>query len=56
MDFWTLETLGLEAAALFTLGWTALAIWTAVGALRRSRRTTARFPATDNAFGGRDPG
>jgi hypothetical protein len=27
MDFWTLETLGLEAAALFTLGWAALAIW-----------------------------
>jgi hypothetical protein len=24
MDFWTLETLGLEAAALFTVGWTAL--------------------------------
>jgi hypothetical protein len=56
MDVWTLETLGLEAAALFRLGWTALAIWTAVGVLRRSLRTTARFRATDNAFGGRDRG
>lgn len=56
MDFWTLETLGLEVAGLLTLGWTALAIWTAVGALRRSRRATARFPATYNAFGGRDRG
>ena len=48
MDFWTLETLGLEAAALFTLGWTALAIgrrWGRYGALGdlpldSQRRTT----------------
>jgi hypothetical protein len=37
MDFWTLETLGLETAALFTLGWAMLAIYTAARALWRAR-------------------
>jgi hypothetical protein len=33
MDVWQLETLGLEAAAAFTLPACAFAIWTAVAVL-----------------------
>jgi hypothetical protein len=35
MDFWTLETLGLEVAGLFTLAWVMLAIGTATMTLAR---------------------
>jgi hypothetical protein len=37
MDLWQLETLGLETAAVFTLGASALAIWTAMRALSGHR-------------------
>jgi len=40
MDFWQMEALGLQTAVVFTLGASALAIWTAMRALsgHRGRR------------------
>ena len=48
MDFWQMEALGLETAAVFTLGASAVAIWTAMRALSgdrgRRRRHWRRMP------------
>ncbi len=45
MDFWTLETLGVEAMALFTLGWVMLAICTAVRVLAGTPPRHLRLPS-----------
>ncbi len=53
MDLWTLETLGVEAIALFTLGWVVLAIGTAVRVLARTPPRRLELPSGNGCGIGR---